>query len=48
MAEISEGFDLDNPKLPKSIQRAALGSGDFPYDETLDGVLTELGYRAFR
>ena len=37
MAEISEGFDLDNPKLPKSIQRAALGSGHFPYDEKLDG-----------
>ena len=37
MAEISEGFDLDNPKLPKSIKRAALGSGHYPYDEKLDG-----------
>ena len=36
MAEITEQFDLDNPKLPKSIKRAALGSGNFPYDEKLD------------
>ncbi len=36
MAGIPDGFDLDNPKLPKSIQRAALGSGGFPYDEKLD------------
>lgn len=37
MAEIPEGFDLDNPKLSKSIKRAALGSGHFPYDEKLEG-----------
>jgi len=29
-------FDLDNPKLPRSISKAALGSGGFPYAEKLD------------
>jgi polyphosphate kinase 2 len=28
-------FDLDNPKLPAEIEKAALGSGGFPYDERL-------------
>ena len=29
-------FDLDNPKLPRSISKAALASGGFPYAEKLD------------
>jgi polyphosphate kinase 2 len=37
MAEIAEQFDLDNPQLPKSIKRAALKSGNYPYNEKLDG-----------
>jgi polyphosphate kinase 2 len=36
MTELAEEFDLDNPRLPKSIQRAALGSGGFPYAEKMD------------
>lgn len=36
MSDIAEEFDLDNPKLPKSIQRAALASGGFPYAEKMD------------
>jgi polyphosphate kinase 2 len=36
MSDIAEEFDLDNPKLPKSIQRAALASGGFPYTEKMD------------
>jgi polyphosphate kinase len=36
MAESPEEFDLDNPKLPKSITRAALKSGEYPYDEKMD------------
>lgn len=29
-------FDLDNPKLPKWIDEAALESGDYPYEKKLD------------
>jgi polyphosphate kinase 2 len=28
-------FDLDNPKLPKAIEEAALGSGGYPYDKKM-------------
>lgn len=36
MADNPEDFDLDNPKLPKSIKRAALTSGGYPYEEKMD------------
>lgn len=36
MADPFEGFDLDNPVLPRSIRKRALGSGDYPYDEKMD------------
>lgn len=36
MSDASEVFDLDNPKLAKSIKNAALTSGDYPYDEKMD------------
>ena len=32
----SDSFDLDDPELPKSIDKAALGSGGYPYDDKLD------------
>ncbi len=31
-----DGFDIENPKLPKSIRKAALGSSGYPYSEKLD------------
>jgi polyphosphate kinase len=31
------GFDLDNPRLPKSIKNAAMLSGGYPYPEKMDG-----------
>jgi len=31
-----DGFDIDDPDLPKSIRKAALGSGGYPYDHKLD------------
>ncbi|RYE86126.1 MAG: polyphosphate kinase 2, partial [Hyphomicrobiales bacterium] len=37
MADIVGQFDLDDPQLPKSIKKAALKSGDYPYDDKLDG-----------
>jgi polyphosphate kinase 2 len=35
MSEVA-AFNLDHPSLPKSIKRAALTSGGFPYDEKMD------------
>ena len=32
----SDSFDLDDPELPKSIDKAALGSGGYQYDDKLD------------
>ena len=29
------GFDLNQPELPKAIEKAAFGSGGYPYDEKL-------------
>ena len=37
MANPLEGFDLENPVLPKAIRKRALKSGDYPYDEKMDG-----------
>jgi polyphosphate kinase 2 len=31
-----DGFDINEPELPKAIKKAALGSGGFPYAEKLD------------
>jgi polyphosphate kinase len=28
-------FDIENPHLPRSVRKAALGSGDYPYDDEL-------------
>lgn len=36
MKDLLDGFDLDNPELPKAIKKAAMTSGGFPYDEKLD------------
>jgi len=36
-----DGFDLDNPHLPKSIKRHAMGSGGYPYDDKLDRDIYE-------
>ena len=30
------GFDIEDPKLPKHIRKAALGSSNYPYEEKLD------------
>src|SRR5690606_9236884 len=36
-----DGFDLDNPHLPKPIKRGAMGSGGYPYDDKLDRDIYE-------
>ncbi len=37
MTDPIDGFDIDNPDLPKAIRKGALGSGEFPYADKLDG-----------
>ena len=36
MTDPIDGFDIDDPELPKAIRKAALGSGNYPYDKKLD------------
>ena len=36
MADAIEGFDLEEPVLPRAIRKKALASGGFPYDDKLD------------
>ena len=36
MANPLEGFDLNNPVMPKSIKKRALRSGGYPYDEKME------------
>ncbi len=36
MTDPFKGFDIDNPELPRAINKAALASGNFPYTEKLD------------
>lgn len=36
MSDTIEGFDLEDPVLPRSIKKKALESGGFPYDEKMD------------
>jgi polyphosphate kinase len=31
----TDGFDIDNPKLPKAIEDSAFGSGGYPYEKKL-------------
>jgi polyphosphate kinase 2 len=34
-----EGFDIENPELPKAIKKHAMESGGYPYEDKLDGEL---------
>jgi len=36
MADEQETFDIENPKLPKWLKKAALKSGGYPYDDRMD------------
>jgi polyphosphate kinase 2 len=36
-----DGFDLDNPDLPKAIKKHAMGSGGYPYEDKLDSEIYE-------
>jgi polyphosphate kinase 2 len=36
MADLLDEFNIDDPKLPKPIRKAALESGGYPYDKKLD------------
>jgi polyphosphate kinase 2 len=36
-----DGFDIENPELPKAIKKHAMASGGYPYEDKLDGELYE-------
>src|SRR4051794_9318970 len=36
-----DGFDLENPRLPKAISKRAMGSGGYPYKDKLDRQIYE-------
>ncbi|MFM1814516.1 MAG: hypothetical protein RLZ98_1211 [Pseudomonadota bacterium] len=36
-SRVPNGFDIDNPKLDKSIEKAAFSSGGYPYDKKIKG-----------
>ena len=41
MTDPLDGFDLDNPDLPKAIKKHAMGSGGYPYEDKLDSEIYE-------
>lgn len=41
MTEPLDGFDLENPELPKSIKKRAMASGGYPYEEKLNSEIYE-------
>ena len=41
MTEPLDGFDLENPELPKSIKKHAMASGGYPYEEKLNSEIYE-------
>lgn len=38
MTDPIDGFDINDPDMPKSIKKAAFGSGNYPYQDKLDGA----------
>ncbi len=41
MTDPLDGFDLENPELPKAINKYAMTSGGYPYEDKLDGDIYE-------
>ncbi|MGB3337481.1 MAG: polyphosphate kinase 2 [Devosia sp.] len=41
MTDPLDGFDLDNPDLPKAIKKHAMASGGYPYEDKLDSEIYE-------
>ncbi|WP_224705765.1 polyphosphate kinase 2 [Devosia aquimaris] len=41
MTDPIDSFDIENPKLPKAIKKAAMTSGGYPYDDKLDRAVYE-------
>ena len=41
MTDPLDGFDLENPELPKAIKKQAMTSGGYPYEDKLDGDIYE-------
>ena len=41
MTDPLDGFDLDNPELPRAIKKHAMASGGYPYEDKLDKDIYE-------
>ena len=41
MTDPFDGFDIENPELPKAIKKHAMESGGYPYDDKLDSAIYE-------
>lgn len=41
MSDPFEGFDIEDPDLPKAIEKHAMRSGGYPYDDKLDSKIYE-------
>lgn len=41
MTDPLDGFDIDNPELPKAIKKHAMASGGYPYEDKLDSDIYE-------
>ncbi|MET3926837.1 polyphosphate kinase 2 [Devosia sp. 2618] len=41
MTDPLDGFDIENPKLPKAIKKNAMASGGYPYEDKLDSEIYE-------
>ncbi|MDB5613910.1 MAG: ppk2 [Devosia sp.] len=41
MTDPLDGFDLENPELPKSIKKHAMASGGYPYEDKLNSEIYE-------
>ena len=41
MTDPFDGFDIENPELPKAIRKHAMESGGYPYEDKLDDALYE-------
>ena len=41
MTDPLDGFDLENPELPKAIKKHAMASGGYPYEDKLNSEIYE-------
>ena len=48
MSDPIDGFDIEDPKLPKAIKKHAMESGGYPYEDKLDRKIYEAQMHALQ